>query len=40
MGVDAKAAFNLAFSLNTAEELRQLAAGARLTDVRVRFTPS
>jgi ubiquinone/menaquinone biosynthesis C-methylase UbiE len=37
MGADAKAAFDLAFSLNTAEELRQLAAGAGLTDIRVRF---
>jgi ubiquinone/menaquinone biosynthesis C-methylase UbiE len=38
MGADAKAPFDLAFSLNTAEELRQLAAGAKLTDIRVRFT--
>jgi hypothetical protein len=38
MGADAKAAFDLAFSLNTAAELRQLAAGAGLTDIRVRFT--
>jgi ubiquinone/menaquinone biosynthesis C-methylase UbiE len=37
MGADAKAAFDLAFSLNTAAELRQLAAGAGLTHIRVRF---
>src|SRR5580698_3203268 len=38
IGAEAKAAFDRAFSLNTAEELRQLAALARLTDFRVRFT--
>lgn len=38
MGAEAKAAFDLAFSLNTAAELRQLAAGAGLTDIHVRFS--
>ena len=38
IGAEAKAAFDRAFSLNTAEELRQLAAGAGLADIRVRFT--
>jgi ubiquinone/menaquinone biosynthesis C-methylase UbiE len=38
MGADAKAAFDLAFSLNTAVELRQLAAEAGLTGIHVRFT--
>ena len=35
--VTAKSAFDTAFSLHTVEELRQLASGAELTNVRVRF---
>jgi ubiquinone/menaquinone biosynthesis C-methylase UbiE len=37
LGPDAKSAFDLAFSLNSAEELRTLAADAGLSDIRVRF---
>jgi ubiquinone/menaquinone biosynthesis C-methylase UbiE len=37
LGVDAQAPFYLAFSLNSADELRQLAQDAGLKDVRVRF---
>jgi ubiquinone/menaquinone biosynthesis C-methylase UbiE len=37
LGADAQAAFHLAFSLNTAEELRGLANDAGLENVRVRF---
>lgn len=37
LGADAKSAFDLAFSLNSADELRKLAAGAGLTDICVRF---
>ena len=37
LGTDARAALDSAFSLNTARELRQLATGAGLGNVRVRF---
>jgi ubiquinone/menaquinone biosynthesis C-methylase UbiE len=37
LGAEAQAAFDLAFSLNTAEELRQLARGAGFQNIRVRF---
>lgn len=37
LGADAQAAFNLAFSLNAAQELRQLANDAGLENIRVRF---
>ncbi len=37
LGADAQAAFDSGFSLNTAEELRQLAVGAGLINIRVRF---
>ena len=37
LGAEAKAAFDAAFSLNTAEELRRLANDAGLKNVRVRF---
>ena len=37
LGAEAKAAFDLAFSLDSADELRKLAAGAGMTDIRVRF---
>ena len=37
LGADARAAFDSAFSLDTAEELRRLAASAGLGNVRVRF---
>jgi hypothetical protein len=37
LGAEAKSAFDLAYSLNTREELYALAAGARLRDAKVRF---
>lgn len=37
LGADALAAFDSAFSLNTAEELRQLANEAGLQNIRIRF---
>jgi ubiquinone/menaquinone biosynthesis C-methylase UbiE len=37
LGEDARAGFDLAFSLNSAEELRKLAEGAGLKTIRVRF---
>ena len=37
LGADARAAFGLAFSLSTAEELRKLATVAGLGNVRIRF---
>lgn len=37
LGADARAAFDLAFSLNTAEELRRLATFVRLGEIQVRF---
>jgi len=37
LGADAQAPFYTAFSLNTAEELRQLAGNAGLQNIRVRF---
>jgi hypothetical protein len=37
LGAEAKAAFDTAFSLNTAEELRGLARDAGLDNIRVRF---
>ena len=37
LGAEAKSAFDLAFSLNSVDELRKLASGAGLTDIRVRF---
>ena len=37
LGAEAKSAFDLAFSLDSADELRKLAAGAGMTDIRVRF---
>ena len=37
LGAEAKSAFDLAFSLVSADELRKLAAGAGLTNIRVRF---
>ena len=37
LGAEAKAALDFAFSLHTAEELRNLAKNAGLEDVRVRF---
>jgi ubiquinone/menaquinone biosynthesis C-methylase UbiE len=37
LGEHARAAFDLAFSLNTARELRQLAAGAGLSNIQIRF---
>ena len=37
LGADAQASFDLAFSLNTAEELRQLARNAGLQNIHVRF---
>jgi SAM-dependent methyltransferase len=37
LGADAQAAFDLAYSLNTAEELRQLARDAGLKNVYIRF---
>jgi ubiquinone/menaquinone biosynthesis C-methylase UbiE len=37
LGAEAEAAFDLAFSLNTADELRHLARDAGLNDIRVRF---
>ena len=37
LGADASAAFDSAFSLNTAKELRQLANEARLQNIRIRF---
>jgi SAM-dependent methyltransferase len=37
LGTEAKAAFDMAFSLNTAEELRSLARGAGLDNIRIRF---
>jgi len=37
LGTEAKAAFDTAFSLNTAEELRRLAQDAGLQNIRVRF---
>lgn len=37
LGANAQAAFDLGFSLNTADELRQLAAGAGLKNAHIRF---
>jgi SAM-dependent methyltransferase len=37
LGAEAKSAFDLAYSLNTREELHALAAGAGLRDAKVRF---
>ena len=37
LGATAKSAFDTAFSLHTLEELRRLARGAELTNVRVRY---
>ncbi len=37
LGVEAKTAFDLNFSLNTSEELRKLASDAGLKDIRIRF---
>jgi ubiquinone/menaquinone biosynthesis C-methylase UbiE len=37
LGAEARSAFDLAFALNTAEELKTLASSAGLTNIRVRF---
>jgi hypothetical protein len=37
LGPEAKTAFDLAFSLNTSEELRKLACDAGLKDIKIRF---